>query len=156
MNSEFDCIICYEKLLEYPSKITSCKHTFHERCINRWLSTNSTCPICRVVLVMDLDTGEAPVSINVNSVRSGVLLLNEVPSLITEPYYYRVIIILLIIFLVLLGLISTLILLLYNRSSPEIIILSYISVGSLSSVCIIVLVRFFYLVCRYGLSVFIE
>jgi hypothetical protein len=96
---------------------------------------------------MDIDTGEAPVSINVNSLRSGVLLLNEVHTSITEPYYFRITIMLLIILLLIAGLISTFILLLYSRSSPEYIMISYIAIGSLSTGCIILLVRFIYLVC---------
>jgi E3 ubiquitin-protein ligase ATL7/58/59 len=47
------CSVC---LGEYQSderlqRIPPCGHTFHVDCIDHWLSTNSTCPLCRVSLL---------------------------------------------------------------------------------------------------------
>ncbi len=28
-----------------------CKHCFHKKCLNRWISVASTCPICREKIV---------------------------------------------------------------------------------------------------------
>ena len=42
-----DCPICYEKVTKGTSTITSCKHIFHRRCLQRWTDENSTCPMCR-------------------------------------------------------------------------------------------------------------
>ena len=42
-----DCPICYEKVTKGTSTITSCKHTFHRICLQRWTEENSTCPMCR-------------------------------------------------------------------------------------------------------------
>lgn len=44
-----DCIIC---LTEFEQKekvkmIPCCKHVFHPGCIDTWLSSNVTCPLCR-------------------------------------------------------------------------------------------------------------
>lgn len=38
------CSIC---LNESPDSITQCKHQFHRACIDVWLKSNSTCPLCR-------------------------------------------------------------------------------------------------------------
>ncbi|KAJ4756571.1 RING/U-box superfamily protein [Rhynchospora pubera] len=50
---ETQCSVC---LGEYQSderlqRIPPCGHTFHVDCIDHWLSTNSTCPLCRVSLL---------------------------------------------------------------------------------------------------------
>ncbi|KAJ4790395.1 RING finger family protein [Rhynchospora pubera] len=51
---ETQCSVC---LGEYQSderlqRIPPCGHTFHVDCIDHWLSTNSTCPLCRVSLLV--------------------------------------------------------------------------------------------------------
>lgn len=50
---ETQCSVC---LAEYEpderlQKIPPCGHTFHINCIDHWLSTNTTCPLCRVSLL---------------------------------------------------------------------------------------------------------
>ncbi|KAJ3675501.1 hypothetical protein LUZ60_004543 [Juncus effusus] len=50
---ETQCSVC---LGEYQSderlqRIPPCGHTFHVDCIDHWLSTNTTCPLCRVSLL---------------------------------------------------------------------------------------------------------
>ncbi len=45
-NEETSCSICIEHLDE-TTKILTCSHQFHEKCINEWLEENSTCPLCR-------------------------------------------------------------------------------------------------------------
>lgn len=49
---EKSCSVCLTSLLSKKSaEISSCKHTFHEDCIVRWLQNNpGTCPLCRVEL----------------------------------------------------------------------------------------------------------
>jgi len=41
-------VICFENI-EANSQICklSCDHCFHESCIRRWFSENTTCPVCR-------------------------------------------------------------------------------------------------------------
>ncbi|KAH3877298.1 hypothetical protein DPMN_001161 [Dreissena polymorpha] len=44
-----ECNIC---MAEYEEgeilKILPCFHSFHSMCIDKWISKNATCPICRV------------------------------------------------------------------------------------------------------------
>ncbi len=39
------CPICFE--LNNDIKLIRCQHTFHKTCIDKWLTTNPTCPLCR-------------------------------------------------------------------------------------------------------------
>ena len=41
------CTICLEEIMPTECKTLICNHSFHNICINRWLSTNTNCPICR-------------------------------------------------------------------------------------------------------------
>jgi hypothetical protein len=45
---EKDCYICYEayKAGEYQRPLP-CGHVFHKKCIDKWLKTTITCPLCR-------------------------------------------------------------------------------------------------------------
>ena len=40
------CTICLE-YIERNAKTLSCCHRFHHRCINRWLLSHNSCPLCR-------------------------------------------------------------------------------------------------------------
>lgn len=57
MNKAFICISrCSVCLGDYQSderlhRIPSCGHTFHIDCIDHWLTTHTTCPLCRVSLL---------------------------------------------------------------------------------------------------------
>lgn len=44
-----NCPICLESLDKIYT--TSCNHEFHEDCINQWLETTNTCPMCRHILI---------------------------------------------------------------------------------------------------------
>lgn len=70
-NGGVECAIC---LNEFEDKETlrwmpPCSHTFHANCIDVWLSSRSTCPVCRANLslepesfiypITDLETGNA-------------------------------------------------------------------------------------------------
>lgn len=47
---EIICSICLCELSSSDDLITTtCKHTFHKECINRWICQNDTCPLCRNV-----------------------------------------------------------------------------------------------------------
>ena len=42
------CNICQEdyKVKEYKRELV-CKHNFHKKCIDKWIKTKLTCPLCR-------------------------------------------------------------------------------------------------------------
>ncbi|CAH1987568.1 unnamed protein product [Acanthoscelides obtectus] len=42
------CTICLTNLKGRSIKQLKCRHQFHERCINGWLTSNNTCPNCRM------------------------------------------------------------------------------------------------------------
>lgn len=44
-----ECSVCLSILEdgEIVRVLPNCKHNFHSECIDKWLSTHSTCPICR-------------------------------------------------------------------------------------------------------------
>ncbi|KAK1385511.1 putative E3 ubiquitin-protein ligase RHA4A [Heracleum sosnowskyi] len=49
------CCVC---LVEFEMKeeliqVPSCKHIFHSVCIRNWLSSTTTCPLCRCSVVVD-------------------------------------------------------------------------------------------------------
>lgn len=45
---ECSCTICLEefKVGTYKREL-ECKHTFHKKCIDRWLSNSNSCPLCK-------------------------------------------------------------------------------------------------------------
>lgn len=46
-----ECSICLEKNDQQYCKIKSCGHIFHKKCLNKWFSTNNSCPYCRCQIV---------------------------------------------------------------------------------------------------------
>lgn len=47
------CSICFNKIdNEYK---LDCGHVFHESCIEKWINTNPSCPICRYNLTFSVD-----------------------------------------------------------------------------------------------------
>lgn len=60
----FDCAVC---LCEFSDKdklrlLPTCSHAFHINCIDTWLLTNSTCPLCRGTLFDPRFLSESPIS----------------------------------------------------------------------------------------------
>ena len=41
------CSICWEPIGNLSRKTLICNHSFHSNCVNRWLESNSSCPLCR-------------------------------------------------------------------------------------------------------------
>ena len=46
-----ECPICLNKIKCNYKKVQCCKKTFHKKCLNKWLETNNTCPLCREVII---------------------------------------------------------------------------------------------------------
>ena len=42
------CPICMEEVREH--RILPCRHVFCKDCINRWLVSKNSCPVCRLVI----------------------------------------------------------------------------------------------------------
>lgn len=47
LNSENDCPICFHQITN--PKETCCKHKMCTECLNTWLLSHNTCPICRQI-----------------------------------------------------------------------------------------------------------
>ena len=50
MATQSECTICLLNYNEETKKATECHHIFHQECIDRWLQTNNSCPLCRTCL----------------------------------------------------------------------------------------------------------
>ena len=65
-----ECAICLETNVE-PLKTLRCQHSFHEECINIWLSNHVTCPMCRDLVSFiegEIDKKKYKVAINHNNI----------------------------------------------------------------------------------------
>jgi hypothetical protein len=60
-----DCAVCLNEFGEEDRLrlLPKCKHAFHLECIDTWLLSNSTCPLCRRSLLPDPIVGSAAVEI---------------------------------------------------------------------------------------------
>ncbi|GFY59677.1 RING-type domain-containing protein [Trichonephila inaurata madagascariensis] len=50
-----ECSICYEEMTSSTAYKVDCNHSFHLKCIKKWLEKKSDCPICRVHLLLPED-----------------------------------------------------------------------------------------------------
>ena len=57
-----DCPICYESITQTTGCcVLSCSHSFHIKCLTKWTSDASTCPMCRHTLTdIELNRPEPP------------------------------------------------------------------------------------------------
>jgi hypothetical protein len=42
-----NCPICQDALTENAVRITHCNHTYHQACLDSWLTMSVRCPVCR-------------------------------------------------------------------------------------------------------------
>ncbi|KAK7263708.1 hypothetical protein RJT34_31302 [Clitoria ternatea] len=56
-NTLMECAVCLSPLEggEMAKLLTNCKHFFHVGCIDTWLSSNATCPLCRARVLPRLE-----------------------------------------------------------------------------------------------------
>lgn len=69
----FDCAVCLSEF-EVEDKLRllpKCSHAFHMDCIDTWLLSHSTCPICRGNLVQDFSLSSCQFSPVVRALESG-------------------------------------------------------------------------------------
>jgi len=46
--SQTTCVVCMSDFeLRQSLRVLPCGHEFHSKCVDKWLKTNRTCPICR-------------------------------------------------------------------------------------------------------------
>ena len=53
MTAQSECTICLLDYNEETKTETKCNHIFHQECLDKWLQTNYTCPLCRTELKKD-------------------------------------------------------------------------------------------------------
>ena len=53
MTEQSECTICLLDYNEETKTETECNHFFHQECLDKWLQTNYTCPLCRTELKKD-------------------------------------------------------------------------------------------------------
>lgn len=80
------CSVC---LVEYQAEdrlqhISACGHTFHMDCIDHWLSTHTTCPLCRLSLVPASKSSTELPQINVESGQEYSVAVNGNDTLIQQ------------------------------------------------------------------------
>ncbi|XP_042512473.1 RING-H2 finger protein ATL63-like [Macadamia integrifolia] len=57
-----ECVVCLSVFEEddMGRSLPRCNHAFHVECIDMWLKSHSSCPICRASVVLDKSTGITP------------------------------------------------------------------------------------------------
>lgn len=56
-----ECSVCLQPMTNAQNneiRRSICDHIFHKNCIENWLQYNTTCPICRAILVPDFQMNE--------------------------------------------------------------------------------------------------
>lgn len=53
MSNPIQCSICLIDLKK-DIKVLSCKHEYHKKCIDAWLTNNNTCPLCRETIILPI------------------------------------------------------------------------------------------------------
>ena len=53
MIEQSECTICLLPCTEETKTETECNHIFHQECLDKWLQSNYTCPLCRTELKKD-------------------------------------------------------------------------------------------------------
>jgi len=101
LNDNFEaldcCPVCFDLIhLDHENvKKTQCEHTFHESCLNEWLTNKRTCPVCRAIIVVvdeglglvEWQPGQASPAAVQQSFQSSY---DSVIDVVSEPDYYCV------------------------------------------------------------------
>ncbi|KAM0827384.1 hypothetical protein ACQ4PT_068233 [Festuca glaucescens] len=56
-----DCAVCLSELAhgDKVRELPNCRHAFHVECVDAWLSSRTTCPLCRAEVELPQGTGKA-------------------------------------------------------------------------------------------------
>ncbi|XVE79357.1 hypothetical protein DITRI_Ditri14bG0051700 [Diplodiscus trichospermus] len=56
---QVDCAICLSEFeeMEFVKTIPYCKHVFHVECIDTWLASHISCPVCRETRLLEINGG---------------------------------------------------------------------------------------------------
>ncbi|KAJ1391867.1 Zinc finger, RING-type [Sesbania bispinosa] len=77
-SSVIECAVCLSALEDEETVrlLPNCKHTFHVGCIDTWLASHSTCPICRTKAEPRLEPHprEGPTGLGLNAAPSAPVL----------------------------------------------------------------------------------
>lgn len=59
-----ECPVCLSVFAdgEKVSQLSVCKHSFHAVCIDKWLNSQSNCPVCRASIPVKGPNGTPPAS----------------------------------------------------------------------------------------------
>ena len=63
-DSDDKCAICLDSITDEHSVIVEkCKHYFHKVCLQKWLSSNNTCPVCRLIIFSNIYEAKLELSV---------------------------------------------------------------------------------------------
>ena len=88
-NHSPNCPICIEKLVSKKTQIVHCGHEYHHECIEKWLKTDNTCPLCRRLIDHEiiLDDSIQVEDVGPNFASQLVMMMMNLPI---EPLTVRV------------------------------------------------------------------
>ncbi|CAL1285619.1 unnamed protein product [Larinioides sclopetarius] len=72
------CCVCLDTTRYRKMKSLHCSHSFHEKCINKWMETNKKCPLCRMSFGQEKDKKDLNESSGNDQVEEGEMFY--VPS----------------------------------------------------------------------------
>jgi len=84
------CAICFNTMINNGATTkTPCRHKFHSACLNTWLNTNNTCPLCRrqvqvPVIVPQINQELAQQIVDANDDANELAILQMVENYWTE------------------------------------------------------------------------
>ncbi|KAJ0968170.1 hypothetical protein J5N97_025087 [Dioscorea zingiberensis] len=63
-NASMECSVCLSVLEdeEVVRMLPGCRHVFHVDCVDMWLHSHSTCPVCRADVEVPVEKGETSTS----------------------------------------------------------------------------------------------
>jgi hypothetical protein len=94
-NNLITCSICLLELKK-NDKTLDCKHIFHKKCIDEWISNNNTCPLCRKIIPIPIPTiTKLPETVVINIYQPTTTRIREI-----KPILYVILYILVLLFFI--------------------------------------------------------